>query len=170
MVELSLKLNHHWYSWLIFLDVIFASHLFELLVLGSEMNFACSAFAFLKQNTHSSFFFLLLSYTISLCLIFLKHSASISLSLSDNECRNSPSCVFSSAWRLVLAHGPLIINLTLCASRLIIPTYLYDSLLTSSPGLCFFSLSLSLLFFSKRLVVLKMLQLRVWAKNLHHQN
>lgn len=37
------------------------------------------------------------------------------------------------------AHGPLIINLTLCAGRLIILTYLYDSDLTSSPGLCFLS-------------------------------
>uniref|UniRef100_A0A3B3DVJ4 protein-tyrosine-phosphatase n=1 Tax=Oryzias melastigma TaxID=30732 RepID=A0A3B3DVJ4_ORYME len=34
---------------------------------------------------------------------------------SHNDSRNSPSYVFSSAWRPVLAHGPLIINLTLCA-------------------------------------------------------
>lgn len=82
---------------------------------------------------------------------------SLSLPLPDNECRNSPSYVFSSAWRLVSAHGPLIINLTLCAGRLIIPTYLYDSELTSSPGVSVFSRSLSL---SLRLVVLNLLQPR----------
>lgn len=39
------------------------------------------------------------------------------------------------------AHGPLIINLTLYAGPLIILTYLCESDLTSSPGLCFLSLS-----------------------------
>lgn len=60
------------------------------------------------------------------------------LPLCDNECRSSPSYVFSGAWRLVSAHGPLIINLALRwpfdhSSTL----YLYDSDLTSSSGLSF---------------------------------
>lgn len=59
----------------------------------------------------------------------------------DNECRSAPSYVFSRAGRLMSAHGPLIINLTLYAGPLIILTYLCESDLTSSPGLCFLSLS-----------------------------
>uniref|UniRef100_A0A672JSY4 protein-tyrosine-phosphatase n=1 Tax=Salarias fasciatus TaxID=181472 RepID=A0A672JSY4_SALFA len=43
-------------------------------------------------------------------------SLTLYFSLSNNECRNSPSYVFSSAWRLVSARGPLIINLTICAA------------------------------------------------------
>lgn len=105
------------------------------------MNFVCDASAFPRQYTHTSFFSFPLSYTFSLCLVLSKIST-LYRSLPDNECRNSPSYVFSSAWRLVSAHGPLIINLTLCAGRLIIPAYLYDSDLTSSPGDSVFSLSL----------------------------
>lgn len=112
------------------------------------------------EAIHSSFLFSFpLSYTISPCLVLSKIPSPY-LPFPDNECRNSPSYVFSSAWRLVSAHGPLIINLTLCAGCLIIPTYLYDSDLTSSPGLCFLSF-----FRSIRLVVLNLLQLSHEQRN-----
>lgn len=59
------------------------------------------------------------------------------LSLCDDECRSSPSYVFSSAWGRVSAHGPLIINLAVCwpfdRSSVL---YLNDSDLTRSSGLC----------------------------------
>lgn len=123
-----------------YLGVIFASEIFGLFVGGGEINSACGASAFLKQYTHPS------SFPLPCPTLFLFASFSLLyplyLSLPDNECRSTPSYVFSSAWRLVSAHGPLIINLTLCAGRLIIPTYLYDADLTSSPGLCFLSLPL----------------------------
>lgn len=92
----------------------------------------------LPKALQSTLFPAPLSSTISLCLVLSKYPLPTPLH-PDNECRNSPSYVFSCAWRLVSAHGPLIINLTLCAGRLIIRTYLYDSDLTSSPGDSVFS-------------------------------
>lgn len=63
----------------------------------------------------------LLVSEIPVCLILSK-ILTLYLPSPANECRNSFSYVFSGAGGLVPAHGPLIINFTLCAGRLIIPT------------------------------------------------
>lgn len=139
---------------------------------STEIDFACVQYLHFPEAIDSPLFFsFVLLYTISICLILSK-ILTFYLSLCDNECRSSPSYVFSSAWRLLSAHGPFFINLTLCAGCLIILTYLYDSDLTSSAGLGCLSLSRCLTLFVSGLMSWTYCKQDRWKKPQHqkHQN